>query len=662
MALIREMANAVRFLSVDAVQKANSGHPGTPLGMADVATVLWTKFLKFDAAGPKWADRDRFVLSAGHASAMLYSLLYLTGFADISITDIQNFRQLNAKTAGHPEYGFLSGIEATTGPLGQGISMAVGMALAEKMANARYGADLVNHTTYVMAGDGDLMEGISEEAISLAGHLKLNKLIVLWDNNSITIDGSTHLSTSTNQRMRFEANGWETFEVDGHDPEAIEKVISQAQTCDKPAFIACKTTIGYGAPTKAGTACAHGAPLGEDEIKGLRQTLAWPYPPFEVPQDILNAWREAGRRGEKAREAWENRLNASSQKEEFTALVLNQALPSDFEAHYQAYKEKLITEKPVVATRKSSQMALEALSTVLPNLVGGSADLTPSNLTKTTNSKTITAGDYSGNYIEYGIREHAMGALMNGIALHGGFIPYGGTFFVFVDYLKPALRLSAMMGQRVIYVLTHDSIGVGEDGPTHQPIEQLAMLRALPNLVTLRPADALETAESWQIAIERKKGPTALILTRQNVPFLRTSAQLNLTQKGAYLLSPAKGTRMATLIATGSEVGLAVEAQTALQARGVDVAVVSMPSWELFEEQPDDYRQDVLGSAPRFIVEAGSPFGWDKFKGENGTILGLHTFGASGPAKQVFEKMGLTVERIVEEVLRKVKACSTQTN
>ncbi len=641
---ITDLSNAVRFLSVDMVQRANSGHPGTPLGLADIATVLWTKFLKFDPKNPKWANRDRFVLSGGHASALLYSLLYLTGFEDITIDDLKNFRQLNAKTAGHPEYGLLAGIEATTGPLGQGIAMGVGMALSEKMAAVRLGKNLIDHKIYITCGDGDLMEGISEEAISFAGHLKLNNLIILWDNNGITIDGATGLSTHTNQVARFEANGWLAFEVDGHNAQEIESALIKAQNADKPVFIACKTTIGYGAPTKAGSSAAHGSPLGDEEIAGLRKALDWTAEPFVIPTDILNAWADVGKRGAAAYEQWEEK---AKEDKNYAKMLSMARLPDNFDAAYEVYKESLVSEKPDLATRKSSQNALEKIVSLMPDLIGGSADLTPSTLTNTSNSKVITSDDFSGNYIEYGIREHAMGAIMNGIALHGFFRPFGATFFVFADYLKPALRLSALMNLPVIYVLTHDSIGVGEDGPTHQPVEQLAMLRAVPNLCTIRPADALECAEAWEIAL-KNACPTALILTRQKLPFLRDNAKQNLMAKGAYVIKEAESNRMATLIATGSEVSLALSAQKALQDRGVDVAVVSMPSWDLFEKQSDEYRAVVLGRVPCVAVEAANPFGWERYADLS---VGVRHFGASGPAQKVYEKAGLTVQNVVDTVL-----------
>ena len=650
MSTIFEKANAVRILSAEMVEKANSGHPGAPLGLADIVTVLWTKFLNINPKKPKWANRDRFIISGGHASAMLYSLLYLSGFEDISIDDLKNFRQLDAKTAGHPEYGVLAGIEATTGPLGQGLAMGVGMALSEKMAKARLGSDLVNHKVYLTCGDGDLMEGISEEAISLAGHLKLNNLIVLWDNNGITIDGSTSLSTSTNQIARFEANGWLTMSVDGHNAEDIQSALTKAQSADKPVFIACKTTIGFGAPTKSGTSGVHGAPLGKEELVGLKKALSWDCPEFEVPADILSDWRNVAQKGQALCDAWEEKAKQNPNYEVMQQM-LSRTLPSDFDTLYSEYKNKLIEEQPALATRKSSQNALEVLSQIISNFAGGSADLTPSNLTNTTNSKAVTNNDFSGNYIEYGIREHAMGAVMNGIALHGFFRPYGGTFFVFADYLKPAMRLSALMDLPVIYVLTHDSIGVGEDGPTHQPIEQLAMLRSIPNLTTLRPADALECAESWEIAV-KNTGPTALILTRQKLPFIRQSANENLTLKGAYVISEAKSSRVATLVATGSEVALALQAQKQLQDKGYDVAVVSMPSWELFEKQSKEYKHAVLGDAPRLSVEASNPFGWERFADK---CMGINHFGTSGPAEKVFEKAGLTVQNVVQTVIDMLK-------
>ena len=647
---LKTLANAPRFLSIDMVQKANSGHPGAPMGMADFVTTLWAKFLKFNPKNPKWPDRDRFLLSNAHASALQYAVLYLAGYPDIDVDDLKNFRQLDSKTAGHPEYGLLSGIEASGGPLGQGLAMAVGMALAERTLAARFGEDIVNHKTYVTVGDGDLMEGISEEAISFAGHQKLKKLIVLWDNNVITIDGHTDIATTTNQMQRFEANGWNVLSCDGHNPDDIERALTAAQTSNKPTFIACKTLIGYGSPTKAGTPSVHGSPLGEEEIAATRSALGWDAPAFEVPTDILSAWRSFGDRGQQQNALWDERM-AQNPNAEALRVAVGGDLPADFDARFEAFKRELLTERPVLAGRKASQKTIETLYKIVPNLLGGSADLSASNLTKPKDAEVIQALCPAGNYIEYGIREHVMGAIMNGLALHGGFIPFGGTFFVFVDYLKPAVRLAALMGQRVIYVLTHDSIGVGEDGPTHQPIEQLAMLRALPNLTTLRPCDAIEVAESWEVALKNTH-PTALILSRQNLPFIRTTCDENLTQKGAYIVSTSAGERQATLIATGSEVGLAIEVQKVLAQKQIDVAVVSMPSWDLFEKQSETYRQSVLGNAPRISIEAASPFGWAKYAD---VVIGLDDFGASGPAGQVYEKFGLTVQNIAQRVENALK-------
>jgi len=644
---IRAQANAIRFLSADAIEKSKSGHPGMPLGMADVATVLFTKFIKINPAQPHWFDRDRFVLSAGHGSMLMYSLLYLLGYKDIDIEDIKNFRQLGAKTAGHPEYGHLAGIDMTTGPLGQGISSAVGMALAERMLNAKFGDALCNHYTYVINGDGCLMEGISEEAISLAGHLKLNKLIVMWDNNNITIDGTVDKANSTDQIMRFHAVGWNTIEIDGHNPEQIEKAIQQAQKSDKPTLIACKTTIGFGAPTKCGTSKCHGSPLGVEEIEAMRKNLGWTSAPFEIPADILSAWRTAGKRNEKVYAEWTGKAKAAGK--EFDNII-NNRLPQNWDKDLLALEEKSIAEKTKVATRKASQMCLEKIVPAIPQIVGGSADLAASNLTFVEGLKTVTKDDYHGNNVMYGIREHAMGAMMNGMALHGGVLPYGGTFFVFSDYLRPSQRLAALMGLRVIYVLTHDSIGVGEDGPTHQPIEHLASYRAMPNINVFRPCDVVETAEAWRVAIESEHTPSILALSRQGLPLLRTSAKENLTAKGGYVISPCQGKRQATLIATGSEVSLAVEAQQALKEEGVNVAVVSMPCTELFDAQPISYQEEVLGKAPRIAIEAASKFGWEKYVGLNGDIIGMDGFGASGPAEELYKYFGITKEEIIDSV------------
>lgn len=641
------LANAARFLAVDMVQRANSGHPGAPMGMADMLSVLWAEFLRFNPHDPKWPNRDRFLMSNAHAGALQYALLYLTGFDDISLEDLKNFRQIGSKTAGHPEYGLLKGVEATGGPLGQGLAMAVGMALSAKVGAAKFGDDLINHKVYVTCGDGDLMEGLSEEAISLAGHLRLNNLIVLWDNNGITIDGGTQIATSTNQLARFNANGWQTMDINGQNPDEVRAALAVARRTAKPVFIACKTTIGYGSPNKAGSPASHGAPLGDDEIALARKALGWEHAAFEIPQDVLSEWRKAGERSQAEYQAWQETLKATPKAQAFLD-ALNGTKPQNFDRVFKDFYQELIQTKPDIATRKASQNTLEKITPIMPNLIGGSADLSASNLTKTSNSKVITSDDYNGSYIEYGIREHAMGAVMNGISLYGLFKAYGGTFFVFVDYLKPALRLAALMKQPVIYVLTHDSIGVGEDGATHQPIEQLAMLRAVPNLCTIRPCDALECAEAWQIALNQKDKPTALLLSRQKLPFLRQSADENLTAKGAYIISPAQDKPMATIIATGSEVSLAIDAQKALLERGVDVNVVSMPSWDLFEAQDEAYRNRVLGTAPRIAIEAASPFGWERYAN---LTIGLNGFGASGPANKVYEKAGLTIQNVVEKVI-----------
>ncbi len=643
-----DMANAIRFLSMDAIQKANSGHPGMPMGMADVAAVLWTQHLKFDASRPDWADRDRFVLSAGHGSMLLYSLLYLTGFEEATIEEIKNFRQLNSKMAGHPEYGHLAGVELTTGPLGSGLATAVGLALAERMSNARYGDELVDHYTYVIAGDGCLMEGVSHEAIDMAGHLGLNKLIVLWDNNEITIDGKTSVATSMDQMERFDAAGWNTIEVDGHDADQIDAAIAAAKESDRPTFISCKTVIGFGAPNKQGTEATHGAPLGEEEIAATREKLGWPHAPFEIPQDILDAWRAYGARGKEAREAWEARLAASPKREDFERDLPGTVLPATLEA-LDAFKKQLAEEKPKLATRQSSRKTIEVLAKAQPNLVGGSADLTHSNLTLVEGQKSIAPGDFSGSYIHYGVREFGMGAAMNGIALHGGFMNYGGTFLIFSDYMRGAIRLAALMGLPVTYVFTHDSIGLGEDGPTHQPVEVIPSLRAMPNLNVFRPADAMETAEAWECAVQSTGTPSALCLSRQGLPALRTeySAQ-NLTARGAYVLRETKGKRDVTLLATGSEVSMAVEAAEKLAAKGIAAAVVSMPCWELFEAQDDDYRAAVLGDAPRVAVEAAVDMGWSKWIGDNGRFIGMKGFGASAPAGQLYEMFGITADAVAE--------------
>jgi transketolase len=650
------MANAIRFLSADAVQRANSGHPGMPMGMADVATVLFTRFLKFDATAPRWADRDRFILSAGHGSMLLYSLMYLLGYKDMTLDEVKNFRQLGAITAGHPEYGHVSAAETTTGPLGQGLGNAVGMALAERMLAARFGADAVNHTTYVIAGDGCLMEGISHEAISLAGHLKLNKLIVLFDDNKISIDGPTDLTVSDDQRKRFEACGWNTWAIDGHDAEAIATAIASAQKSDKPAMIACRTTIGYGAPTLAGTSKTHGSPLGPTEIAGAREKLGWPHDPFVVPENVLNAWRSAGARGAAAHKEWSARVEKlGDKKAEFQRLMAGD-LPAGWNKVLLDLKKKTSAEATKVATRQSSETVLNMLAAVIPEMIGGSADLTGSNNTKAGGMTPVSAKDYSGRYIYYGVREHGMAAAMNGMALHGGLIPYGGTFLVFTDYCRPSIRLSALMGLRVIYVMTHDSIGLGEDGPTHQPVEHLAALRVIPNLYVMRPCDTVETAECWALALAATKTPSVLALTRQGLPTLRlTHTEENLCAKGGYVIAEAEGgKRQATLIATGSEVSLAMDARAKLKADGVAAAVVSMPCWELFDAQPESYRKQVLGDGPRVAVEAASAFGWERYVGPSGAVVAMPGFGASAPAPELYKHFGITADAVVKAVKARI--------
>jgi len=643
-----DLANAIRALSMDAVEAAASGHPGMPMGMADAATVLFTRFLKFDPADPAWPDRDRFVLSAGHGSMLLYSLLYLTGYADMTLDELRNFRQLGSKTAGHPEYGHAAGIETTTGPLGQGLATAVGMALAERMQNARYGDDLVDHYTYVIVGDGCLMEGISHEAIDLAGHLRLNRLIVLFDDNGISIDGATSLSTSMDQLGRFAAAGWRVSRVDGHDPESVAKEIAAAKAGGRPSLISCSTVIGFGAPNKQGTEATHGSPLGAEEIALARETLGWPHPPFEIPEPILSAWRAFGARGGAERAAWEKRLAAAETGDAFQADVSG-ALPAGFDAAVERIKKGFADEKPKLATRQSSQKVLEGLVVAMPNLLGGSADLTGSVGTKTKRYVPVSAADYGGTYIHYGVREHGMGAAMNGIALHRGFVPYGGTFLVFADYSRPAIRLAALMGQRVVHVLTHDSIGLGEDGPTHQPVEHLAALRAIPNLNVYRPADAVEAAEAWASALARETGPSAMVLTRQGLPTLRTEHTTeNLVAKGAYVLIEPEGGRQVTLLATGSEVALAVEAQKALEADGIRAAVVSMPCWELFRDEPAAYRRRVLGDAPRVAVEAAVRMGWHEWIGPDGAFVGMTGFGASAPGPALYAHFGITPAAVAQ--------------
>ncbi|MEZ5894871.1 MAG: transketolase [Parvularculaceae bacterium] len=645
--MLGQMANAIRALSMDAVERAKSGHPGMPMGMADVATVLFSRFLKFDAADAAWPDRDRFVLSAGHGSMLLYSLLHLTGYEGMSLEELKNFRQLGSKTAGHPEYGHAAGIETTTGPLGQGLATAVGMAIAEAHLSARYGDDLVDHKTWVIAGDGCLMEGVSQEAISLAGHLKLNKLIVLWDDNGITIDGKVALSDSTDQIARFAASGWNTLSVDGHDLGAVADVLETAQSSDRPVLIACKTVIGKGAPTKQGTSATHGAPLGADEIAAARKALDWPYGPFEIPADIFNAWREVGARGAQAHEAWRKRHAFSAHKDDFDAALAGDVAGA-VDAAIADYKKRLVSEPPRIATRKASEMALEVINDAAPSTIGGSADLTGSNNTKTKSLGALTAGDYAGRYLYYGVREFGMAAAMNGMALHGGVVPYGGTFMVFADYCRPAIRLSALMGVRTIYVMTHDSIGLGEDGPTHQPVEHLAALRAIPNLNVFRPADAVETAECWALALAAKNTPSVLSLTRQNLEPARIVHEgENLCARGAYILADAPKPHV-VLIASGSEVEIALAAQKDLACNKIRARVVSAPSFELFAAQDEHYRKSVLGKAPRIGIEAAIRQGWDLFLRRRDAFIGMSGFGASAPAPELYKQFGITARAVAD--------------
>ena len=646
------MANAIRALSMDAVQAANSGHPGMPMGMADVATVLFAEQLKFDPAAPKWPDRDRFVLSAGHGSMLLYALLYLTGYQAPTIADIKNFRQLHSVCAGHPENTELDGAEATTGPLGQGLAMAVGMALAERHLNAEFGQALVDHQTWVIAGDGCLMEGINHEAIGLAANLKLGRLNVLWDHNSITIDGSTALSTCEDILARYTATGWHTVACDGHDYASISKALAEAKADPRPSLVACKTIIGKGAPHKQGTHNVHGSPLGAEEIAAAREVLGWTAAPFEIPAEILTDWRSLGAKGAAAHADWQGRLATDARGDEFSARIAGD-LPALTGWH--EYRAKLAADMPKLATRKSSENALGVLTAALPAMIGGSADLTGSNLTKTASTLPLNPADYAGRYVSYGIREFGMAAAMNGMALHGGIVPYGGTFLIFSDYCRNAIRLSALQKVRVVYVLTHDSIGVGEDGPTHQPIEQVASLRAIPHLWLMRPADAMETAECWELALGRTDGPSALALTRQNLPALRSDADQNRSAKGAYRLVSATAERKVVLLATGSEVQLAVEAATALEADGIGADVVSMPCWELFEAQDETYQNALIPADLLAVsIEAGTTFGWHKWTGRNGLNIGIDRFGLSAPAEALFPYFGLTAEAIVPQIKAKL--------
>ncbi|MGF1461968.1 MAG: transketolase [Maricaulaceae bacterium] len=650
------MANAIRALAMDAVEAAQSGHPGMPMGMADAATALFAGALKFDAHDPHWPDRDRFVLSAGHGSMLLYALLHLTGYEDFPLHALKEFRQLGALTAGHPEFGHGAGVETTTGPLGQGLATAVGLALGERLMAARFGDDLVDHKTYVIASDGDLMEGISQEAIALAGHLKLRKLIVLFDDNGISIDGSTALSDSVDQIGRFQAAGWASQTVDGHDPAAVAHAIAQAQTADRPSLIACKTTIGKFAPTKADTAGAHGAPLGAEEIAGARAAMDWPHAPFDIPADILEQWRAIGARGAEARAAWRARLDAADpeRRSAFEAALANET-PAGAREALTDLIARWVEDAPAMATRKASGLVLDTIAPHWPTLIGGSADLSGSNNTKAKSAAPVSAEDFSGGYIHYGVREHGMAAAMNGMALHGGITPFGGTFLVFADYCRGAIRLSALMGQRVIYVLTHDSIGLGEDGPTHQPVEHLASLRAMPNLAVFRPADAVETAEAWAAALDRD-GPSVIALTRQGVPALRTApVESALVAKGGYVIRPAEGDAQAVILATGSEVAIAVEAQARLASDGIAARVVSLPCWEVFDAQRPGYGGDVLGGdLPKVAVEAAVRLGWDRFIGPEGGFVGMTGFGASAPAKALYPHFGITADAVVQAVKARV--------
>ena len=648
-----EMANAIRFLAIDAVEKAKSGHPGMPMGMADVATVLFSRFLKFDPADPAWPDRDRFVLSAGHGSMLLYALLHLTGYEGVTSDELKAFRQWGSKTPGHPEYGHTPGVETTTGPLGQGIATAVGMALAERLLNARFGDDFVDHYTYVIAGDGCLMEGLSHEAISLAGHLRLKKLIVLFDDNQISIDGSTSLSCSDHQLARFRASGWMANRIDGHDPEAIAAAIECARNNDRPSLIACRTVIGFGAPNRQGTEKAHGAPLGAEEIAKTRAALDWPYEPFQIPELVIEQWRKIGARGQATRRNWverTRRLNAVSRSPFHDAL--NRRLPCEYDAAMHQLRDRFGTERPTMATRQASQLVIDAIAEALPNLLGGSADLTHSNLTRAKTQQPVRPDCFEGSYIHYGVREHAMAAAMNGIALHGGFIPYGGTFLTFADYSRPAIRLAALMGIRVIHVMTHDSIGLGEDGPTHQPIEHLASLRAIPNLLVFRPGDAVETAEAWDCALQSEANPSVLCLSRQALPaFREVNGETNQVAFGAYVVVEPEDGRDVTLIATGSEVSIAIEAAKLLAKDGVRAAVVSAPCFDLFRQQSREYRTAVLGRVPRIGVEAAIEGDWARWLGDSGEFVGMTGFGASAPAEVLYREFGITAEAVATAAL-----------
>jgi len=645
------MANAIRALAMDAVEKAKSGHPGLPMGAADVATVLFTDFLKFDAADPHWPDRDRFILSAGHGSMLLYALLYLTGNSELTLDQIKAFRQLDSRTPGHPENCITDSVETTTGPLGQGVASSVGTALAERLLAAEFG-EIVDHYTYVLCSDGDLMEGVSHEALALAGHLKLSKLIFLYDDNGISIDGPLTLTDNVDQVARFQAHGWNAMRIDGHDHTAIAAAIKAAQASDRPTMIACKTTIGFGAPTRAGTSKAHGEPLGAEELAGAKKALGWDYGPFEIPDDVLSAWRAVGSKGAKAHAAWQTKLDAMDKdlRAEFQRRVIDRKRPAALDGAIRKLKDKLVAEPQTIATRKASELALEALVEVVPELLLGSADLTPSNNTRTKHAKDVTPEDFSGRYIHYGIREMGMAAAMNGIAMHGGFAPAGGTFLCFADYARPSMRIAALSHVPVVYIMTHDSIGLGEDGPTHQPVEHLASLRAMPNMRVFRPADPVETAECWQLALENTGGPTVLALSRQNLTPVRTSkSDDNRCAKGGYELIAAKGNASVSIFATGSEVEIAVAAHKLLADKGIAVRVVSVPSLDLLLLQDDATRKGIIGDAPvNVAVEAAVRFGWDAVIGPDGGFIGMSGFGASAPAKDLYKHFGITAEAVAE--------------
>jgi len=648
--VFKDLTNAIRFLSIDAVQKANSGHPGLPMGMADVATVLFKYYLRFNPKNPSWINRDRFVLSAGHGSMLLYALLYLTGYKSISIKDIQNFRQLHSICAGHPEYEKNSGIETTTGPLGQGLSNAVGMAIAEEILKKRYGSNLINHKTYVLASDGDMMEGISHEVMSLAGHLKLKNLIVFFDNNKISIDGPTNLAVSDNYKKRFESYGWSFQEINGHNEKEISKAIKKCLDSKKPNLISCKTIIGYGSPNKSGKASSHGAALGEEEVALVRKKLKWKHEPFKIPKEILDEWKKIGEKGISEEKKWTSAYNRANKKvrEEIDRLI-NNKLPSDFEKHMASLKKKIFDTKSNIATRQSSAYVIENITKNLPELIGGSADLSGSNNTKTKNSTIIKPSNFSGNYIHYGVREHGMAGIMNGMALHGGIIPYGGTFLIFLDYCKPSLRLSALMGQKVIYIFSHDSIGLGEDGPTHQPVEHLAHLRAIPNLNVFRPADTIETLECWEIALKSSTNPSVIALSRQKIPFVtETLTNKNMCSLGGYEIKKTNPNPEITIIASGSEVQIAIDALNKLKEANINSKVVSMPCQELFDKQPKEYREKIIEkNSKKISIEASSVFGWEKYVGSEGSSLGMKSFGKSAPYKAIYEDFNLSSDSVV---------------